>query len=651
MHITSILKERFGITMSIQGAGTTIRNARLKSGLTLEKLSEGICTVQALNRIEKEKSGVSPTTFHALMERLGVSCSILPVFENWNDYECFTLINHTKFFIDSWQLEKAEECLRKIQDLDWNHNKLNYQEWLLTYIKLIIKSFSYDHSKLISLIQSSIALTQKDFDFSQLNDLLLSKTEIELFIAYSYENLFTNEKSDTFHICTQIACYLEHSNYNQTEKNLLLAENAICLGMYLMKVGDYMAAFTKLNNYRHLMVVTGNSSLLLELSFLTALCQYHLNQLPEGLSALKDVVISAVALKSPFAKICMDYLENVMNIHLFNQEVLELLSFPDVVHITIPEIVDTTGFFDGVYDLSDYHVISFGRLIQELRIRQNLSQQTICEGLCSKSKLSKIENGTLSPSIILAESLLQRLGVSDREFFFFGDKDETLYHELKYKLMIRFYLEETERQRLFKKFSELDLERTPLYKQFYLLHLASATKSETEKMDILWKALSYSIKDFDIFKFYQYRFTWVELTILNNIAYQYRYTDTPEKGIRLFHKILEYKEMNDIDPLFELTIYPITYHKLSRFFYSIGYHNNLIDLHCNHNLSILNHNYILAGSYYFYLCQSLFEKNIDKNNKLYVYYACALKSIIEDYTSTPLLLDELSKKFDIQFIY
>ncbi len=59
--------------MSVRNAGTTIKEARLKAGLTQEKLSENVCSVLSLSRIENGSCGVSPSTFQALMQHAGVS--------------------------------------------------------------------------------------------------------------------------------------------------------------------------------------------------------------------------------------------------------------------------------------------------------------------------------------------------------------------------------------------------------------------------------------------------------------------------------------------------------------------------------------------------------------------------------------------------
>ena len=56
-----ILKE-VSIQMSVRNAGKAIQEARKKAGLTQEQLSDGICSVLSLSRIENCSAGVSPST-------------------------------------------------------------------------------------------------------------------------------------------------------------------------------------------------------------------------------------------------------------------------------------------------------------------------------------------------------------------------------------------------------------------------------------------------------------------------------------------------------------------------------------------------------------------------------------------------------------
>lgn len=56
--------------MSNYRAGDVIRLNRIANGMTQEELSDGICSVQTLHRIENGKTGVKKDTYRYLMERM-----------------------------------------------------------------------------------------------------------------------------------------------------------------------------------------------------------------------------------------------------------------------------------------------------------------------------------------------------------------------------------------------------------------------------------------------------------------------------------------------------------------------------------------------------------------------------------------------------
>ena len=56
-----------------------------------------------------------------------------------------------------------------------------------------------------------------------------------------------------------------------------------------------------------------------------------------------------------------------------------------------------------------------GTLIRRERLRQNLSQEGLCKGICVVSYLSKIEQGQVEPSEEIRRLLFERLGLPSEE--------------------------------------------------------------------------------------------------------------------------------------------------------------------------------------------------------------------------------------------
>ncbi|MBF8152697.1 helix-turn-helix transcriptional regulator [Exiguobacterium sp. TBG-PICH-001] len=52
---------------------------------------------------------------------------------------------------------------------------------------------------------------------------------------------------------------------------------------------------------------------------------------------------------------------------------------------------------------------SIGAKIKQLRIEKQLTQQALCEGICSQAEISKIENGLNSPTVELLQKIAARL--------------------------------------------------------------------------------------------------------------------------------------------------------------------------------------------------------------------------------------------------
>lgn len=632
--------------MSVRNAGTTIREARLKAGLTLEQMADTICSTQALCRIEKGRAGVSPSTFHALMDRAGYPCSAFPVFENWTDYQCFSHFNRAKLYLNAWQLEKAYVELDKIEELHWNNNKLNYQEWLLLEAKLYFRSYQGNHEYVFKLLSTSLHITKPTIDLFDFRGLLFSITEIELLIYLAQELLYMNELTTVFSICTQLETYLNNCSFSDVEKEFLLAELAVVFSKYLLATHDYQAAVSTADKHRHTMVVNGNNAPLLELNFLTALGYYYTNQDEIAFRMFKDTYYAAHAIKSVYSTVCLNYIRN--ELHLFlNDKIMVLDSLE--AYFPQKEIIDFSDFTEGIYDLDDT-VLTFGRLIQELRIQQNVSQQVLCQGLCSKSKLSKIENGSLQPDVLLAETLLQRLGVSSREFDFKCDSSHLEFLNLFEKLKNSYYYSETEVSHNLMKLKKSYDSRNKLYEQFCLFAEADIKKGK-EKNNLLYSGLCCTFSNVEHLSLDNLRLSWMELTLLNNYSYGHRYTSHPLKGVSLFNQILNYNNSNSLDIILQKQTIGVTLCLMARYYYAMGYHSEIVHLYQDIDISLLFYQFRSLETFYFHLCQSF--NHVDNSEKIQAlyYYTCALTNISEHFNDTRLFISSMNKDFYINITY
>lgn len=578
--------------MSVRNAGAAIREARLKAGLSQEKLSDGICSVLSLSRIENGTAGVSPSTFQALMAHAGAPCEAFPVFANRKDFDCFYTLKRVRFYLDCWQLSDAYNESEKIEQMNFAENKYYYQEWLLLHCKLQFRSGCGIHAQIYQTLLDALHISRPQIDFFDFRELLLSLNEIELLTAIAQEALYLNELETCLEICTQISSYLENSQISFLEKDRLLAENAIVYTKYLIATKDYTSALKTADTFKNKMITNADDAPLHELTFLVGLAYYYLNDIDSALPSFKTTFFSAHSIGSCYATTCKNYL--ISNLQFSLPE--GLLSIPDIplVSYDTKKVIDSSDFSDGTYDLFSNDTLTIGTLIRELRIEQNISQQTLCYGLCSKSKLSKIENGTLQPDIALSQTLLQRLGISDTAFTFFGNAHEENLQTLRLHFTHIPLANTTEILDYSQKMLEYCSPNDNFYKQYALYRKSRCIPDKVEETNALFHALTLSIPDFDFNKLHNYRLSWLELTILNN--YCAVYCDiSPSKGILCLYKLLEYYEHSSLDVLLKKRVFVITLAILIRNLCGQDRFSELVDLNTHISLSSIRASLNFSG--------------------------------------------------------
>lgn len=299
------------------------------------------------------------------------------------------------------------------------------------------------------------------------------------------------------------------------------AELAIVQAKYLLAVKDYEKVTQTAYNARQNIIGREGAALLCSLTFLTGLGYYYQGNSEEADAHIKSAFYSAHAVESSFATACRSYLLEHTD-YSVSEYMKELPDIP-LKRYPVKKPQDVSHFSDGIYSADMAESYTLGDILHDLRTEQKLSLQIVCQGLCSNSKLSKIENGTLQPDIALAEALMQRLGLSERIFTFWGNEKEAKFYDLKFKILnipvpskenVEPYLEEM----------ALLVDDNVAFRQEYLAERARLLPSAEEKIAALKESLSLTLPDFDIHQIHRYRLTWREIIILNNIAHAYRTT-------------------------------------------------------------------------------------------------------------------------------
>lgn len=604
--------------MGVRNAGAAIREARLKAGLTQEQLSKGVCSVLSLSRIENGTAGVSPSTFQALMAHAGAPCEAFPIFANRSDFDCFYSLKRVGFYLDSWQLKEAYTELEKIQEKNWAENKYYYQEWLLMHCKLQFRSGMGNHQEISNHLEYAIHISRPDINFYDFRNLLLSLNEIELLILYAQESLYLNKTELCLAICTQISSYLENSQITFLEKDLLLAEYAVVYAKYLIASRNYEHAILLIEQYRNTLIKNADDDFLHELTFIAGVSYYYQNQTDKAIIYFKTAIYSAHSIGSCYATICQNYLTTTLQLDI----TIPLLSISDIPLSPYEKVnfIDYSNFKDGVYDLFSPDTLTIGSLIRMLRIEQNISQKVLCQGLCSKSKLSKIETGLLQPNVALTQSILQRLGIADNVFTFYANEHETTLQDLKLRLILT-KLHETNKMQMYAD----EMLKNCSDKEFFYIQYASCRKAHCisnpdERASYLLEVLKYTLPNFNFNNMINYRLSWLEITILNTYNSTYGLTN-PSKAILNMYKLLDYYDYSNIDVLEKRRVFPVSLHLIIRFLYREKRFTELIDLKEYFNSSELKYSLDFIRLIYGHYSQALAETGQTDLATLHAYYA------------------------------
>lgn len=102
---------------------------------------------------------------------------------------CVRSAGEARFHLDSWQLTPAYEALQRIEDCDWAHNRLYYQEWLLLHCRLQSMSWDCDHDQNDQTLLEALRISRPDIDLSDFQGLLLTQNELHLLSAIARESL------------------------------------------------------------------------------------------------------------------------------------------------------------------------------------------------------------------------------------------------------------------------------------------------------------------------------------------------------------------------------------------------------------------------------------------------------------------------------
>ena len=207
--------------------------------------------------------------------------------------------------------------------------------------------------------------------------------------------------------------------------------------------------------------------------------------------------------------------------------------------------------------------ILIGEYIRNRRLDLGLTQEQVCEGVCTAATLSRLEHSRQTPSRSIINALLNRLGLPDDRFFALLSDKEMKIDALRKNIrgdQILFEKATAEnrpqlRELALAKLAELeqiiDADDT-ITLQYILSTKATFGKSDgpygfQEQRDMLMEAIRLTLPRFDLQEINQFRYSIEEMTILNKIAVTYAQEGKKKEAAVIYDQLLQYIERNDLE--------------------------------------------------------------------------------------------------------
>lgn len=212
--------------MGVYLVGQVIKRTRESLGMTQEELSDGICSVETLSRIENGKRAPNRANFEALMERMGKCGKKYIPYVHHRNMEVHRMLEKLRACILRRNYEEAENILDEMERCLNLEDPVNRQLILLfqATVKRNLKQISvweYMH-----LLEESLSCTLPCYeDHGILPRGVLTRAETQILIGIAVAYILEDDLDMAILMLEQLWEYYENIKIDTEER--ILAESSI----------------------------------------------------------------------------------------------------------------------------------------------------------------------------------------------------------------------------------------------------------------------------------------------------------------------------------------------------------------------------------------------------------------------------------------
>lgn len=352
-----------------QGLGKLLKNIRTEENISLNELSLGLMSVSQLSKVESGERTIDKNIRDRLLERLGIAKEIYENLLDICDYEEWDYKRKILSAIREKDTKGAACFLAEYETKLDEDDKINYQ-FILVMRGEVLKQEDAAREGLADCYQKAILLTVPEPKKIWNEKRPLSALEINLLL----EALFYGNETEHLHKYRVLMDYIDNGHYDEITKVKIYPK---IVYYYLKKQLSYLKSWTVETQTENINICKKAVDMLRD-----AARAYYLVELLEiETEILGEEGVSEKELLSTMVELYAEY-----NVPAYMQ--------------------------DCTYLYQQNSVYAMYEVLRNRRAMLGLTQEQLCEEICSVKSLRRAEKGQTDMQMESVRKILNRLGLS-----------------------------------------------------------------------------------------------------------------------------------------------------------------------------------------------------------------------------------------------
>ncbi len=361
-----------------------LKNMRTEEGISLDQLALGIMSASQLARIEKGERSVAKVVRDRLLERLGVARDLYENLLDLEDYREWERQKDILHAVREKQTKEAEQLLSEYEESLEDDENIRRQFYLVMLAD-IQKKAEGQELFVRKCYREALALTVPEADTVWAKQRPLSILEINLLL----ENLAYENGMDSFLKYKVLLRYVEDGCYDEISKAKIYPKIAFYSLKKRMQYREHLDAGERME----CLEICGKAVERLRDAGRT----YYLVELLE---------IRRQLLEDQLGEVTGEEQKENLAVHRENEELLKVIR-------DLYRQYDVTDYMeDCTYLYQQKWVFPIGEVLKIRRTMFGMTQEQLCDGICSVKSLRRAEQGKTDIQREVREKLLKRLGLS-----------------------------------------------------------------------------------------------------------------------------------------------------------------------------------------------------------------------------------------------